>query len=259
MSREEHSDNVVEYEQVAFDGGSLAFEHRASRTLRVVYAYSPRTLLTDDGLACIAKDLNARRAEGLREVTPAFLMRRIRQKYAIASDFLKASFAPKAAALEDLPLDEEQGPPGQANELQPVAIPDATARRAALAKLRQACDALKKTERLLRSEEIARFCTYDPKPARALRREILRVARLLREGWGAKRGFPALRQIVLELHRDIFDLTGSWQRGDRIEDEEDEFLISILFRLTRPLAPDGISDSAIRGVIKTAIRQPHQI
>ncbi|MDI3336857.1 hypothetical protein QKW60_10585 [Defluviimonas aestuarii] len=259
MSRKEHNDNIVVHEPVTFDGGRLASESRASRTLRFVYASSPRTVLGYTELACIAADLNERRAESLCEITPARLMRKVRRKYAFAAEFLAASLAPKSAAFEDFTLDEERGSPDQTNGSRPVAIPDATVRRAAYAKLRQACDALRKTERLLKSEEIALFCTYDPKPARALRREIVRAARLMRGGWGTKRGYPALRQIVLDLHRDIFDLTGDWQRGDRIEDAQDEFLTSILCRLTRPLVPDSISDSGIRRVINTAIRQPHQI
>ena len=165
---------------------------------------------------------------------------------------------PKSVRTRELPADDEEAEAPH-SRYRNIGIVGAAERRDAQDRLHQAQGALEKIERLLRSPEIARFSEFRPKGARILQWEIGRIGKLLREGWGTRRGLPALADTVRELHKVVYVLTGSWQRGDRTKDDEDEFLTGLLFDLTRPVVPECILDSDIREVIKTAIRQPRNI
>lgn len=249
---------VVLPEPVPDDGGDLALKARAKEAWRRVDKRSPSLLLTSSKLKEIAADLNARRSPELREVTPARMASKLRNIYAFAFEYIEASLDPKSARTRELPADDEEAEAPH-SRYRNIGIVGAAERRDAQDRLHQAQGALEKIERLLRSPEIARFSEFRPKGARILQWEIGRIGKLLQEGWGTRRGFPALAGTVRELHKVVYDLTGSWQRGDRTEDEEDEFLTGLMFDLTRPLVPESILDSDIRGVIKTAIRRPHNL
>ena len=249
---------VVLPEPVPDDGGDLARKARREEVKRRVDERSPALLLTSYKLKEIAADLDARRRPNLHEVTPERLENELRNIYAFATEFIEASLDPKSARTRELPADDEEAEAPH-SRYRNIGIVGAAERRDAQDRLHQAQGALEKIERLLRSPEIARFSEFRPKGARILQWEIGRIGKLLREGWGTRRGLPALADTVRELHKVVYVLTGSWQRGDRTKDDEDEFLTGLMFDLTRPLVPESILDSDIRGVIKTAIRRPHNL
>ncbi|MCB2135313.1 MAG: hypothetical protein KDE08_05105 [Rhodobacteraceae bacterium] len=256
MIPNDHIGEEIVPEIVPDDGGELARKSRAKEILQRVRARSPRRYWGDTELRSIAEELNHLRRRGAAEITAVRLMARLRHMSAFAPELIEGSLNRRSVAKEEWAPNEPH-----ISDLTPesssTAFPGAGERQAARRILKQACAALAKADRLLSSPEIAIFSDYDRDSLRGLKREMLRITRELKPGWGARRGYPSIELLVLGMHRYIYDLTGSRQRGDRIADPEDEVLISLLSRLVRPLVPKSIPENAIRSVIVTAIRKPH--
>lgn len=224
---------------------------RVQSTLVGVRETSPRQVFGEELLRFVAAELD-RENKTEKQVTPLRLAMALRCHAKLVPTLLNATSRPgKYWDSRTSYLDHDASAP--------TASANAAARKEAAKKLRQARKAIDKGLRLLNSAEVAVFADFDPEAATPLQDEIEIVESELRVPLAERRGHPALALVIGDIHRAIYRLTGSWHRGPRTENNQDERIANILFSLVRRLAPESLPDESISSAIETSIKTKKNI
>lgn len=200
----------------------------------------------DEALLCRTAALLSSAPQSKRTVTACQLEMKLRECVTFMQDVSHATVRTEAS-FED---DEQSSSPTAAD----VGIPDAKLKKIAKKKHEQARRAVEKAIELLKSEEVSAFARFDEDASERLWDELNPLVTHIREPIGLKRGHPFLADVVMVLHQMLYDLAGSWLRGPRTDNRQDEFLQNLLFDLLRPITPNEITEEGIRSAIETGIK-----